>query len=128
MYANVRIRVRVGDVYSQEFTVGVGVHQGSVLSPLLFITVLESLSRELRTGCQWELLYADDLEIIASSMEKLLEKLNIWKKGLEEKGLRVDMGKTKIMVSGPQMDLLQKKTGKYPCAACLSGKGNNSIF
>ena len=60
MYKDVRSRVRVGDGYSEEFGVGVGVHQGSVLSPLLFIIVLEALSREFRTGCPWELLYADD--------------------------------------------------------------------
>ena len=34
MYKDVRSRVRVGDGYSEEFGVGVGVHQGSVLSPL----------------------------------------------------------------------------------------------
>ena len=33
MYKDVRSRVRVGDGYSEEFGVGVGVHQGSVLSP-----------------------------------------------------------------------------------------------
>ena len=42
MYANAR--VRVGEGYSEEFEVKVGVHQGSVLSPLLFIIVLEALS------------------------------------------------------------------------------------
>ena len=45
MYKDVRSRVRVGDGYSEEFGVGVGFHQGSVLSPLLFIIVLEALSR-----------------------------------------------------------------------------------
>ena len=44
MYKDVRSRVRVGDGYSKEFGVGVGVHQGSVLSRLLFIIVLEALS------------------------------------------------------------------------------------
>ena len=44
MYANARSRVRVGEGYSEEFEVKVGVHQGSVLSPLLFIIVLEALS------------------------------------------------------------------------------------
>ena len=44
MYANGRSRVRVGEGYSEEFEVKVGVHQGSVLSPLLFIIVLEALS------------------------------------------------------------------------------------
>ena len=44
MHANVRSRVRVGEWYSEEFEVKVGVHQESVLSPLLFIIVLEALS------------------------------------------------------------------------------------
>ena len=78
MYKDVRSRVRVCDGYSEEFGVGVGVHQDSVLSPLLFI-VLEALSREFRTGCLWELLYADDLMISAESMEELLVKVQTWK-------------------------------------------------
>ena len=45
MYTNARSRVRVGEGYSKEFEVKIGVHQGSVLSPLLFIIVLEALSR-----------------------------------------------------------------------------------
>ena len=44
MYANARSSVRVGEAYSEEFEVKVGVHQGSVLSPLLFILELEALS------------------------------------------------------------------------------------
>jgi len=127
MYANVRSRVRVGDGYSDEFSVLVGVHQGSVLSPLLFIIVLEALSRQFRTGCPWELLYADDLVIMAESMHELLEQVEVWKEGMEEKGLRVNMGKTKCMISGSQLDRLQK-TGKYPCAVCLTGTGSNSIY
>ena len=48
MYENVRSRVRVGEGLSIECEVKVGVHQGSVLSQLLFIIVLEALSREFR--------------------------------------------------------------------------------
>ena len=51
MYKEVRSRVRVGDEYSNSFDVRVGVHQSSVLSPLLFVIVLETLSLELRTDC-----------------------------------------------------------------------------
>ena len=54
MYVNARSRVRVNGQYSEKIGVGVGVHQGSVLSPLLFILVLEVLSREFRTGVPWE--------------------------------------------------------------------------
>ena len=51
MYKEVRSRVRVDDKYSNSFDVLVGVHQGSVISPLLFVIVLEALSMELSTGC-----------------------------------------------------------------------------
>ena len=43
MYENVRSRFRVGEGLSDEFEVKDGVHQGSVLSPLLFIIELEAL-------------------------------------------------------------------------------------
>ena len=65
LYENARSRVRVNDTFSDEFEVKVRVHQGSVLSPLLFIKVLEALSLEFRSGCPWELFYADDLVLIA---------------------------------------------------------------
>ena len=53
MYHNARSRVRVDNSFSDEFDVNVGVHQGTVLSPLLFIIVLEALSQEFHTGCPW---------------------------------------------------------------------------
>ena len=127
MYKNVRSRVRVGDGYSEEFGIGVGVHQGSILSPLLFIIVLEALSREFRTGCPWELLYADDLMISAWSNEELLVKVKTWKTEMEKKGLRVNMGKTKIMESGIKLDVL-KKSGKLPCGVCLTGVGSTNAI
>ena len=42
---------------SRAFSVKVGVHPGSVLSPLLFIIVLEALSREFSEGLPMEQLY-----------------------------------------------------------------------
>ena len=57
----------------------VGVHQGSLLSPLLFIIVLEALSHEFRAGVPWEDLYADDLVIIADSLEECVSRFLIWK-------------------------------------------------
>ena len=127
MYKDMRSRVRVGDGYSKEFGVGVGVHQGSVLSPLLFIIVLEALSREFRTGSPWELLYADDLMISAGSMDELLVKVKTWKTEMGKKGLRLNMGKTKIMESGINLDVL-KKSGKFPCGVCLTGVGSTNAI
>ena len=86
-------QVRVGEGYIQHFEVKVGVHQGSSLSPLLFIKVLEALSLEFRSGVPWEDLYVDDLVIIADSLEECVGRFLIRKEAMEM-GLRVNAGKT----------------------------------
>ena len=126
MYANARSQVRVNGHYSEAFDVNVGVHQGSVLSPLLFTLVLEAISREFRTGAPRELLYADDLVIIADSLEECVARLMTWKEKMEQKGFRVNMKKTKFLVSGDGLGVL-KKEGRFPCAVCCKGVGRNSI-
>ena len=125
-YKEVGSRVRFGDEYSNSFDVRVGVHQGSVLNPLLFVIVLEALSMELRTGCPWEILYADDLMVSVQSMDKLLMKLRTWRSEMEKKGLRVNMSKTKLMFPGSNLDVL-RKSGKYPCGVCQAGMSRNAI-
>jgi hypothetical protein len=42
LYSNTRSRVRVAGETSEYFNIEVGVHQGSILSPLLFILVMEA--------------------------------------------------------------------------------------
>ena len=127
MYANAQSWVRVGEGFSKEFEVKVGVHQGSILSPLLFTIVLEALSREFWAGVPWEDLYADDLVIIADSLEECVMRLLIWKEAMVKKGLRVNAGKTNVMICGTGLDLLQSSS-EYPCAVCRTGVGNNSIY
>ena len=69
VYANARIvSVLMSTV---KFDMKVGVHQGCVLSSLLFIIVLEALSRKFHSGVPWEDLYADGLVIIAESLENV---------------------------------------------------------
>ena len=127
MYVKAKSKVRLNGLLSDEFDVKVGVHQGSVLSPLLFIIVMEALSREFRVGCPWELLYADDLVIMAETIEELEQRLGLWKQRLEAKGLRVNMGKTKILCSRHDVKPKVDKS-KWPCAVCRKGVGSNSIL
>ena len=49
MYRNRNSVIRVKNTVRYKFDVQVGVHQGSVLNPLLFVFVLEALSRECRS-------------------------------------------------------------------------------
>jgi hypothetical protein len=72
MYEGATTAVKYKSGVSKEFEVKVGVHQGSVLSPLLFTVVLEASSEEFRVGLPRELLYADDLALMAESKEELL--------------------------------------------------------
>ena len=46
-----------------------------------------------------EILYADDSVSISESMENLREKFLKWKEAFESKGLKVDLKKTKVIVS-----------------------------
>jgi len=45
------------------------------LSPLLFVIVIEAISTEFRVALPWELLYADDLAVIAETEEELIRSL-----------------------------------------------------
>ena len=87
MYEDATTKVILNGRESNTFSVMVGIHQGSVFSPLLFIIVLEALSREFREGLPMELLYADDLVLMAESKELLMEKLRKRKKGWKQKVL-----------------------------------------
>ena len=93
---------------------------------LLFTIVWEALCRHFRKGLPWELLYADDLVLLAESRELLMKKISIWKEGLERKGLRVNVGKTKVMKCHVTANM-QVECGKYPCGICGTGVGINSI-
>jgi len=64
-------------------------HQGSALSQLLFVIVMEALSREFRVVLPWELLYADDLVVIAETEDDLIKRLNEWQDNVENRGMRV---------------------------------------
>ena len=126
MYDGARTAVKIKGNESKAFEVKVGVHQGSVLSPLLFIIVLEAISKDFREGLPWELLYADDLAVIAESEEELLEKIERWKDGMERKGLKVNIGKTKVMRCKVGAGRVED-SGKWPCGICRKGVGGNSI-
>ena len=59
LYAEVCAVVRTNAGLSECFEVKVGLHQGSVLSPLLFAAVMDVISSKARSGLPSELLYAD---------------------------------------------------------------------
>ena len=104
-----KTRVRVGSAYSEEFEVKVGVHQGSVLLPLLSVIVVDVIAENARRRVINELLYADDLVLMSETMEGLRRRFWNWKDALESKGLKVNTRKTKVMSSRSEGELFKSK-------------------
>ena len=65
-----------------------------------------------------ELLYADDLVLLADTMEELIGKLKRWRMRWR--------GKTKAMKCCDGAGL-RERSGKFPCGVCRKGVGVNSI-
>jgi len=96
MYTGAKTVVRTVYGNSKGYEVKVGMHQGSALSPLLFVIVMDAISREFRVALPWELLYTDDLAVIAETEEELIKRLNEWKDNVESNGMRVSMNKPRL--------------------------------
>jgi len=50
----------------------------------------------------------DDLVVIAETEDDLIKRLNEWKDFVENRGMRVNMNKTKAMISGEWQKVMQK--------------------
>ena len=62
----------------------------------------------------------------AETEEHLIKRLNEWKNNVENRSVRVNMNKTKAMISGECQKPLQKAV-RWPCGVCGGGVGSNSI-
>ena len=78
MYDGAMTTVRSRQGKTSAFEIKVGVHQGSCLSPLLFMIVMDAVSEYIQHDVQWNMLYADDLIIAAISSAKLQERFGEW--------------------------------------------------
>ena len=92
MYTGAEAVVRTVYGGGRGFEVRVGVHQGSGLSPLLFVIVMEAVSGEFGVALPWGLLCAGDLAVVAEAEEELIGRLNEWKEDVESRGMRVGVG------------------------------------
>ena len=97
MYQGVRTRVRtvIGD--KEDFPIDIWLYQGSALSPFLFTTVMDKLTREIQDEIRWSMFFADDIVLIDESREEVNTKLERWRDTLEVKGFRLSRSKTEYL-------------------------------
>ena len=112
LYAGQEATVRTGQGTTDWFQIGKGVRQGCILSPSSFNFYAEYIMRnagleETQAGIKTarrninNLRYADDTTLMAESKEELQSLLMKVKEESEKPSLKLNIQKTKIIVSGP---------------------------
>ena len=117
MYSKTKSRVKIKNLLSDFLTETHGVNQGGVSSPFLFKAFLADFKQYLNTKCGinmssgeilTHILWADDLILLAESVEELQILLNNVSDYCKRWQLLVNLSKSKIMI--------------------INGKQQNSIF
>ena len=80
----------------------------------------------MRNGLLSEMLYADYLVLASETMEGLREKFWKWKEAFESRGLKVNLCKTNVVVSGAEGELTVSKVD--PCGICGKRIMANSVL
>ena len=104
MYDGVTTTVRSAAGLTEEFKVGVGLHQGSALSPFLFFIIMDKLMEGIRKDTPWDMLFADDIVLSRQSHKELEDGLKIWRNALERRGLKASWSKTEYLKAGDMDD------------------------
>ena len=104
-YCRPEVCVRVKGKQSKPFHVGVGLRQGCVLSPLLFIVYMNWIDKysqadECATigNCKISrLLFADDLVLLSSTESGLQRALNSFADACNTAGMKISTAKTEVL-------------------------------
>ena len=67
---------------------------GSFLSPYLFAMIIGVLARGIKDISPWCMLYADDIVLYGTRSEVVENKLEEWRKAMEDRGLKINRMKT----------------------------------
>lgn len=88
-----------------------GIHQGSALSPLLFI-MIEAAAKEGRDEGTLEVPVCRVLDV-DSRNSRGGDMVNLWKAGMEQRRMNTNMENMKLMVSGKTANR-KVESGRWP--------------
>nr|CAH7736900.1 unnamed protein product [Callosobruchus chinensis] len=118
--------IRKDHMSSESFGISDGLRQGGVLSPTLFIMVMDDIIKAVKgktkkvhvgfyqmraidlSACA----FADDLLLCASTPNDLQDNLNIWNAELTARNLKVNITKTKVMTTTKGKNIQITSEGK----------------
>ena len=109
VYSKVTAAVRTQEGLTELFDCKLGVRQGCMLSPRLFIIFISELEKMLKKSKYkgitignaievFLLMYADDIVLVGDTVPELQRKINIPEIFCEKWGMEVNLKKTKVVV------------------------------
>ena len=99
MYRSCKTKVVTQKGETEYFAIEVGLHQGSALSHLLFIKIMDVLTENIEKDPPWAMMFADDLVLCAMTREEVEEDLETWRVVFERHGLKISRTKTEYLPS-----------------------------
>ena len=82
---------------TKEFSVKVGLHQGSALSPFLFAIIMDRMMFDIRKVLPWNVLLADNF-VLCSESKEVQNSLEKRRQATACKGMKISRSKTEYMV------------------------------
>jgi len=97
MYKGGRTSVRTPGGVTNDFFIGMGLHQGSTLSHFLFTLIMDELRRGIQDELPWSMLFTDDIVLIDETRQGVNDKLERWRHTPESGDFRVSRSKTEYL-------------------------------
>jgi hypothetical protein len=99
MYKDAMTFVRTYDGDATDFPTNIGLHQGSALSPYLFVLVMDEVTRDTQGDTPWCMVFSGDVVLVDESRAGVNRKSEPWRHTLRLKGFRLSRTKTEYMMS-----------------------------
>jgi hypothetical protein len=97
MYDRAIASVRTREGILNDFSIAIGLYQGSILSPYFFALVMDELTKSIQEEAPWCMFFADDIVLVDETRHGVNVKLEIWRDALESKGFQLSRTKTEYM-------------------------------